>query len=146
MGTNGTTDLSIACAACNQHHPRGYCPLKLAGVEHCPLCGLAHFGKNRSCPHLQSEAQVRLMLVALSKSREHPEQVALAKKYLRGILGHLSARARQAAAQQSQPPDLQCPIQAPQPAAPIPSSTHGPETSTSAPLNTISPHSSWSEA
>ena len=51
--TNG-----INCIACRSYHPIGKCPLKLAGVECCNLCGLAHFGSTRVCPHIQSETQV----------------------------------------------------------------------------------------
>ncbi|KAJ5623773.1 hypothetical protein N7510_000082 [Penicillium lagena] len=124
MVTNGAQDPRLACAACKHHHCRGRCPLKFAGVEHCPLCGLVHFGQNRSCPHLQSESQVRRMLVALSKSTEPPEHVTLARRYLRGILGHLTARARQVAMQHSQHPSLQGPIPAQQTGAPVPSVRH----------------------
>ncbi|KAJ5679641.1 hypothetical protein N7462_007885 [Penicillium macrosclerotiorum] len=90
---DGTTDLP-QCIACGQHHILGSCPLKQAGAEHCPLCGLAHFGKHRSCPHLQSEDQVRRMLEALGKSTENPKLVKLARKYIKGILGHLNSRDR----------------------------------------------------
>ena len=48
----------IHCLACKTFHPQGQCPLKLAGTEMCNLCGIAHFGFNRTCPHLQSEVQV----------------------------------------------------------------------------------------
>ncbi|KAJ5820554.1 hypothetical protein N7474_006145 [Penicillium riverlandense] len=139
MSTDDTGDLRLACAACKKHHGRGSCPLKLAGVEYCPLCGLAHFGRNRSCPHLQSESQVRRMLVALSKSTEHPEHVTLARQYLRGILGHLNARARQVAMQQSQHPSLQGPIPAQEPGAPIASVRHCHKAPTSEPYSSVGP-------
>ena len=50
----------IHCTACREYHSVGACPLKLAGVEYCNLCGIAHFGSGRVCPHIQSETQVRL--------------------------------------------------------------------------------------
>jgi hypothetical protein len=100
---------------------------------------LAHFGQNRSCPHLQSESQVHRMLVALSKSTEPPEHVALASRYLRGILGHLTARARQVAMQHSQHPSLQGLIPAQQPGAPIPSDRHWHEAPTSKPYSSVYP-------
>ncbi|KAJ5569963.1 uncharacterized protein N7459_009393 [Penicillium hispanicum] len=87
MGNDGTMDIHPSCRACLQIHPRGSCPLKLAGVENCPLCGLAHFGKQRSCPHLHSLVQVRRMLDALKESREPPELVDAARKYLKGVIG-----------------------------------------------------------
>lgn len=139
MSTDGTGEPHFACAACKQYHGRGRCPLKLAGVEYCPLCGLAHFGQNRSCPHLQSESQVRRMLVALSKSTEPPEHVTFARRYLRGILGHLTARARQVTMQHSQHPGLQGPIPAQQPRPPIPSEGHWHEAPTSKPDSSMHP-------
>lgn len=48
----------INCLACRTFHTIGSCPLKKAGVEHCNLCGMAHFGHARICPHIQSETQV----------------------------------------------------------------------------------------
>ena len=48
----------INCVACRSFHPVGRCPLKMAGVEYCNLCGMAHFGSARVCPHIQSETQV----------------------------------------------------------------------------------------
>lgn len=48
----------INCRACTTHHPVGNCPLKIAGVEFCNLCGMAHYGHARVCPHIQSETQV----------------------------------------------------------------------------------------
>ncbi|KAF2749588.1 hypothetical protein M011DRAFT_420044 [Sporormia fimetaria CBS 119925] len=80
---------SQTCAACRQQHPRGACPLKVAGVEHCNLCGLAHYGVSRTCPHIRSETQVREMIEALKNSPEKREHVELALKYLRGVKGHL---------------------------------------------------------
>ncbi|OJD11202.1 hypothetical protein AJ78_07978, partial [Emergomyces pasteurianus Ep9510] len=80
------------CVACDQNHPTGYCPLKLAGVEHCGLCGIAHYGRGRTCPHLNSETQVALMLGSLKESPEQRALVAEATKYLRGIRGDLVRR------------------------------------------------------
>lgn len=77
------------CAACHKMHPRGACELKVAGVEHCGLCGLAHYGHSRTCPHIKSETQVRKMLEALKSSPEKKELVDLAIKYLRGVKGTL---------------------------------------------------------
>ena len=53
------TASGVNCIACKTFHPIGACPLKLAGVEVCNLCGIAHFGAARVCPHIQSETQVR---------------------------------------------------------------------------------------
>ncbi|KAI9727794.1 MAG: hypothetical protein M1834_007941 [Cirrosporium novae-zelandiae] len=80
------------CLACDEFHPKGYCPLKLAGVEYCPLCGLAHVGYARTCPHLNSERQVRLMLGALKQTPESQDDVKEAQRYLRGIIRDLVRR------------------------------------------------------
>ncbi|RAK76118.1 putative chromatin remodeling complex subunit (Chd3) [Aspergillus fijiensis CBS 313.89] len=85
------------CIACKQAHPVGSCRLRLAGVEHCPLCGLAHYGYSRTCPHLKSDAQVARMLDAIKHSTEERELVLLAKKYLTGIRGNLALRKRKEA-------------------------------------------------
>ena len=77
------------CPACHKNHPQGACELKVAGVEHCGLCGLAHFGYSRTCPHIKSETQVREMLLALKSSPEKKELVEAAVKYLRGVKGTL---------------------------------------------------------
>lgn len=77
------------CPACRKQHPQGACELKAAGVEHCGLCGLAHYGHSRTCPHIKSETQVRAMLLALKNSNEPKELVDLAVKYLRGVKGTL---------------------------------------------------------
>lgn len=77
------------CPACLKHHPSGACELKAAGVEHCGLCGLAHYGQGRTCPHIRSETQVREMLQALKNSPEKKELIDLAIKYLRGVKGAL---------------------------------------------------------
>lgn len=87
--TDGAMEYRGKCLACRQHHPPGSCPLKLVGVENCPLCGLAHYGKNRVCPHLQSPVQVRRILEALKLSKEPPEYVELARKYVQNLLNNL---------------------------------------------------------
>ena len=89
---NTVVDSSVPhtpCPACSLPHPRGSCPLKIAGVEFCPLCGLAHFGTARTCPHINSETQVREMLAALKSSPERKELVAEAHRYLSGVKGTL---------------------------------------------------------
>jgi hypothetical protein len=52
----------------------GQCPLQAKGVEYCGLCGLAHFSISRTCPHLSSEIQLRVMLDSLRTSKE-PEPI-----------------------------------------------------------------------
>lgn len=77
------------CPACDNRHIRGYCPLKIAGHELCGLCGTAHFGHQRICPHLNSEIQVRLMLKALDESPEPSELIERARKMLKALKGNL---------------------------------------------------------
>jgi hypothetical protein len=84
------------CIACGRVHALGSCPLKMAGVEHCGLCGIAHFGFARTCPHLRSDLQVTRMIDALKQSTEDPHLVALAKKYCYGIKGDLAQRKKRA--------------------------------------------------
>lgn len=96
IGLDGSSDLPPRCIACNQYHLLGRCRLKQAGVEHCPLCGLAHFGGRRACAHFHSETQVRRMLAALRQSTEDRELVSVAKKYVKGVLGHLRAARKKA--------------------------------------------------
>ena len=72
----------------------GWCRLKLAGVEHCGLCGIAHFGQGRTCPHLNSESQVATLLGTLKESTESRELVEMATKYLRSIRGGLVQKKR----------------------------------------------------
>jgi hypothetical protein len=91
IGLDGTSEVPPRCIACNQYHLLGRCHLKQAGIEHCPLCGLAHFGGRRACSHFHSETQVRRMLAALRQSTEDPEVVSAAKKYVKGVLGHIHA-------------------------------------------------------
>jgi chromodomain-helicase-DNA-binding protein 4 len=77
------------CPACNQQHFTGSCPLKTASVELCNICGLAHYGYARVCPHFRSETMVRTMLDALKQSPEPKYLVDQATKYLRGLKGSL---------------------------------------------------------
>ena len=67
----------------------GWCRLKVGGNEHCGLCGLAHLGHNRTCPHLNSERQVSLLLQMLKESPEPQGLKDAAVKYLRGIRSDL---------------------------------------------------------
>lgn len=92
--SNETDIPQYRCTACDQFHPIGYCLLKRAGVEHCGLCGIPHFGFSRTCPHLNSETQVAVMLGSLKESTEQRALVEEATKYLRGIRGHLVRRNR----------------------------------------------------
>ena len=83
----------------------GWCRLKVSGVEHCGLCGLAHVGHGRTCPHLNSETQVATLLGTLKESTEPHELIDKATKYLRMIRGDLVQRKRlQEAKQESQQP------------------------------------------
>ncbi|PGH32563.1 hypothetical protein GX50_04668 [[Emmonsia] crescens] len=91
-GSSTTENPPRRCVACDQNHQTGHCPLKLAGVEHCGLCGIAHYGRGRTCPHLNSETQVALMLGSLKESPEQRALVDEATKYLRGIRGDLVRR------------------------------------------------------
>ncbi|GAB7358674.1 hypothetical protein MBLNU230_g3903t1 [Neophaeotheca triangularis] len=90
----------LNCLACRTYHAVGYCPLKVAGVERCNLCGLAHYGHARVCPHLQSETQVRAMLSALKQSQEPAHLVNEARKYLKGLKGNLVQLKKQKAAKE----------------------------------------------
>jgi Chromatin remodeling factor Mit1 C-terminal Zn finger 2 len=72
----------------------GWCRLKLAGVEHCGLCGIAHLGHGRTCPHLNSEVQVATLLGTLKESTEPQILKEKATKYLRMIRGDLVQRKR----------------------------------------------------
>lgn len=85
-------NVDTPCFTCDNIHPPGYCRLKLAGVEHCGLCGIAHFGHSRTCPHLNSEMQVAQMLGSLKQSTEQRALVDEATKYIRGIRGDLVVR------------------------------------------------------
>ena len=72
----------------------GWCRIKLAGVEHCGLCGIAHLGHSRTCPHLNSETQVATLLQTLKESTESRNLIEQARKYLRMVRGDLVARKR----------------------------------------------------
>jgi len=72
----------------------GWCRLRIAGVEHCGLCGIAHLGHSRTCPHLNDETQVGRLLQTLKESPEPREHVEAATKYLRMIRGDLVQRKR----------------------------------------------------
>lgn len=85
-GLDGTFEDPDSCIACNENHDMGHCPLKKAGTEICGLCGLAHFGRQYSCPHFQSKIQVSRMLEALTLSTESQTLKSAAKKYLEGLL------------------------------------------------------------
>ncbi|KIW68880.1 hypothetical protein, variant [Phialophora macrospora] len=82
------------CSACNEQHPMGWCRLKLAGVEHCGLCGIAHLGHSRTCPHLNDETRVATLLQTLKESTESRELIEQATKYLRMVRGVLAQRKR----------------------------------------------------
>lgn len=82
------------CSACGENHPMGWCRLKVAGVEHCGLCGIAHLGHGRTCPHLNDNRQVGILLQTLKESTESRELIEQATKYLRSIRGDLMNRKR----------------------------------------------------
>lgn len=65
---------------------------KLALVEICKLCGLAHYGIPGVCPHLNSEAQIALMREAVSNSQEPPHICEAALKCLDDAQRALKAR------------------------------------------------------
>ncbi|KAH8701920.1 PHD/FYVE-zinc-finger like domain-containing protein [Talaromyces proteolyticus] len=90
------TERLLPCIACGAMHPVGYCPLKLAGVEHCGLCGLAHIGYQRTCPHLNSEEQILVLLQALKQSTEPKALVDQARHYLYMVKGDLVSRRKKA--------------------------------------------------
>ena len=89
------------CPACDRPHAVGYCLLKHSGVEHCPLCGIPHFGHGRTCPHLNSVTQCRLMLEALKKSPESKPEKSLAKWYIVSIINDLNRRKQRDDARQA---------------------------------------------
>ncbi|KAJ5109208.1 hypothetical protein N7456_005883 [Penicillium angulare] len=105
LGLDGASDYNPNCIACNRPHPSGQCPVKAAGVENCPLCGLAHFGGRRVCPHLHSKVQIDRMMDALRKSNEPRELVSAAKRYLKGIIGNLAMAERKASGRNSLMPN-----------------------------------------
>lgn len=84
------------CLACDGAHARGRCPLRLAGVEHCGLCGLAHYGSSgRPCPQFRSMEHCRAMIEALKHSTEPRAVVELAKKYIYGVIGSISRKTKE---------------------------------------------------
>ncbi|KAI1624979.1 adenosinetriphosphatase [Exophiala viscosa] len=101
------------CSACGESHPMGWCRLKVAGVEHCGLCGIAHLGHGRTCPHVNDNKQVAILLQTLKESTESRELIEQATKYLRSIRGDLMQRERarelrelQAIAQDQRPTNM----------------------------------------
>jgi chromodomain-helicase-DNA-binding protein 4 len=107
--TLGGLPSSHLCSACDEIHPMGWCRLKVAGIEHCGLCGLAHVGHGRTCPHLNSEVQVATLLGTLKESTESRELIEHATKYLRMIRGDLVQRKRKQEGQASSQPQTQVP-------------------------------------
>lgn len=84
------------CLACDGAHARGRCPLRLAGVELCGLCGLAHYGSaGRPCPQFRSMEHCRAMIEALKHSTEPRAVVELAKKYIYGVIGSISRKTKE---------------------------------------------------
>jgi hypothetical protein len=93
---------SKPCVACNNRHgphKPGYCPLKLAGVEFCNLCGCAHYGQKgvRNCPALNDEEFIREMLSLLKRSPEDPALIAKAKKFLTNLKADIVQKKKLAA-------------------------------------------------
>ena len=93
-GMDGANSPPAKCAACEHYHPAGRCPLKLAGVENCPLCGIAHYGRARTCPHINSITQLQAMQDAIKHSPETSELKELAKKKLTGLIGNIRQKRR----------------------------------------------------
>ncbi|KAF2675531.1 hypothetical protein BT63DRAFT_420727 [Microthyrium microscopicum] len=126
------------CVPCGNSHPPGSCPLKIAGVELCPLCGTSHYGVARTCPHIKSETMVRLLLDQLRDSPEDRTLVDSATKYLRGVKGHLvqaKKRAREAAEAKARGEPY------PPPARPIATGPGGPGVFAGMPAaNYVQPH------
>ncbi|KAI9671947.1 MAG: hypothetical protein M1817_002322 [Caeruleum heppii] len=89
------------CVACGQFHPVGSCPLKVAGVEYCPLCGVAHFA-GPQCLSMQTEEGLNELLADLKKSPEDRELVDNATAYLRGRKAFIVRKNRQAAEKRQQ--------------------------------------------
>lgn len=102
-GVDGIQDSVPLCLACHQYHNPGTCPLRHAGVEFCGLCGLAHLGARRVCPHLQSIVQVNRMIEALDQSTEDPKLISVAKRYLRGIIASTAQMERNKISKAAQP-------------------------------------------
>ena len=92
---NGKAKPTRLCPACSEMHTQGSCSLKVAKKEICPLCGLAHYGPDRICPHIKSETQLNAMINALRQSIESKSLVDAAAKYLRDVRGTLVQRRKQ---------------------------------------------------
>ena len=56
---------------------------------------MPHYGIARTCPHLQDEIAVRTLIKQLGESPEPEAMKAMAKRYLRGILGNLVQKQKQ---------------------------------------------------
>lgn len=82
-----TPGVTTKCKACTKRHIPGECKLKAMGTEHCPLCGIAHFGRGPACPRLQDEDNINAMIKALKDSKEDPKMVRDARTYLQGRRG-----------------------------------------------------------
>ena len=91
---DGAKSPPATCPACENYHLPGRCPLKLAGVEYCTLCGIAHFGRGRICPHINSITQLQAMQEAVKHSTESAELKELAKKKLTGLIGSIRQKRR----------------------------------------------------
>ena len=91
---DGANSPPAKCAACETYHPTGRCPLKNAGVELCPLCGIAHYGRARICPHINSVTQLQAMHEAIKHSPEALELKELAKKKITGLIGNIRQKRR----------------------------------------------------
>ena len=94
LAMDGGNSPTAKCAACETHHRSGSCPLKKAGVEYCPLCGIAHYGRGRICPHINSITQLQLMHEAIKHSPEPLELKELAKKKVTGLIGSIRQKRR----------------------------------------------------
>ena len=86
---DGANSPVAKCLACENYHRTGRCPLKEAGVEYCPLCGIAHYGRVRICPHLNSVTQLQAMNEAIKLSPESLDLKEMAKKKVTGIIGNI---------------------------------------------------------
>jgi hypothetical protein len=85
------------CRTCKSAHAKGKCLAKLVrGLDHCRICGIAHFGISSSCPHLASVVELRLMLDALNRSKEPQEHIELARAVLTRELGLRNGRRSEA--------------------------------------------------
>lgn len=56
---------------------------------------MAHFGRARICPHINSVTQLQAMHEALKHSHEPPELRELAKKKVTGLIGSIRQKRRQ---------------------------------------------------